>query len=380
MNQIAKILTGILGILAVIACLATIGIVGYSISNSGTAKQTNTEPEEKKASVNTEPAAVPTQTPVSEGESEDGENQVVNLKGHTHDYKESTEKNATCYSAGRLKYTCECGDIYYVDLLSTGHLADDWEIVRKPAAEKEGLREKHCIYCDEIMAQESIPYESEDSDKEEEEAEKEKHIHQYTASTEREASCTLAGLRKYSCSCGNFYTEAIPAMGHIATDWTVVEEPTTSAMGREQRTCRVCNVVLDTRAVDPLSPTPTPTAASTATPTATTGASASPGATASASATPTPTPTATPTPTPTPHVHQFKTYRMKAPTCTEIGFNSLICSCGASDTEQLERDLNNHSFQATVIPATKTTQGYTIYRCTRCNYSYNDNYTPALGN
>lgn len=74
MNQIAKILTGILGILAVIACLATIGIIGYSISNSGTTKQTNTAPEEKKTSASAAPAAVPTQTPAGTGESENGEN------------------------------------------------------------------------------------------------------------------------------------------------------------------------------------------------------------------------------------------------------------------------------------------------------------------
>ena len=32
----------------------------------------------------------------------------------------------------------------------------------------------------------------------------------------------------------------IPAPGHIASDWTTVEEPTSTMLGRQQRTCVVC--------------------------------------------------------------------------------------------------------------------------------------------
>ena len=47
--------------------------------------------------------------------------------------------------------------------------------------------------------------------------------------------------------------------------------------------------------------------------------------------------------------------------------------------DNLELDPNRHSYRSVVIPATQTTQGYTIYTCIRCNYSYFDNFTPALG-
>ena len=37
-----------------------------------------------------------------------------------------------------------------------------------------------------------------------------------------------------------------------------------------------------------------------------------------------------------------------------------------------------HSFTSTVIKPTETAQGYTLHTCTKCGYSYKDNYTPAL--
>ncbi|MBD5549130.1 MAG: hypothetical protein HDQ97_17380 [Lachnospiraceae bacterium] len=376
MNGIVKVLTGILGVLAVIACLATVGIVGYSLiggendKNSIETAQTE-EPEPAEAS------AVPTQMPeVSDAPDADTSPQPLDklrdILDHVHDYEETVEKQATCYSAGRIKYTCECGDTYYVDIMSTGHVAGDWEIVRKPTAEQEGLRVRKCIYCDEITAQENILYESTSSSggTGAEGETQEPHIHQYTASTEREPSCTLAGLRKYTCSCGNFYTEMIPAPGHVATDWTVAAEATTTKMGTEQRTCVVCGIVLDSRPINVLSPSP--------------GASATPAPSASAgqsSASSAPTAAATPSaaPTASPHVHDYQSYVLKEANCTEKGIRSFVCSCGSSYAESIELNLNNHTFQPVVIPATATRQGYTVYTCVRCNYSYFDNYTPAIG-
>lgn len=381
MGNLMKVLTSILGILAVIACLATIGIIGYSLSGAGS-KNNQAVNQNQGDDLQPEETAVPTAVPDSfSEENSEGENvsQPVNLAGHSHDYKESMVKKATCYQAGQLKYTCECGDVYYVDVPSTGHVGDDWEITRQPTEKQDGLRVKKCIYCDEIVAMEAVPRLK---------AEKEAHTHQYTVSTEREPSCVLAGLRKYSCSCGSFYTEPISASGHIATDWTVVEEPTYTTLGREQRTCTVCGVILDSRPIAVLEPTPTPspssaTATPTPTQTPTPSGSASPAATAS-SATPSPTPTATPSPSPTPtatpHTHNYVSYILKEANCTEKGVRSFVCTCGSTYAEEIEPDANKHSFQATVIPATETTQGYTIYRCVRCNYSYNDNYTPALTN
>ncbi|MBQ6890526.1 MAG: family 43 glycosylhydrolase, partial [Oscillospiraceae bacterium] len=42
----------------------------------------------------------------------------------------------------------------------------------------------------------------------------ETHTHSYSSSVTTAATCTSAGVRTYSCSCGSSYTEAIAALGH----------------------------------------------------------------------------------------------------------------------------------------------------------------------
>ncbi len=379
MNGIVKVLTGILAVLAVAACITTVVIIGYSMTNQqeDTVEAAQVSPQ---PSVDTqEPTPVPQQTPQETSGEEPAQTPapVEQAAEHAHDYAETVDKKATRYRAGRIKYTCrECGDTYYVDVMSTGHVPGDWEVTRKPSGDENGMRVMKCIYCDEIVAQESIPMEKEDdSGQEEEETQELPHIHQYTAQTEREPSCILAGLRKYSCSCGNFYTEMIPAAGHVASDWDVAAEATEKKMGTEQRTCAVCGVVLDSRPINKLTPSPS------ASPSASAQSSAAPASSASPGASSQPTPSASPSasPSPTPHSHEYQSYILKEANCSETGIRSFICTCGSSYAEVIERDLNRHNYRAVVIPATSATQGYTAYTCTRCNYSYFDNYTPAIG-
>lgn len=381
MNGILKVLTAILGVLAVIACLATIGIVGYSMTNNG-----NTTPNNHtntNGNLVVQASAVPTMTPEADSSASPDEVPTptpasTDVSNHVHDYQETVVKKATCYSAGQMKYTClVCGDEYYVDIMSTGHVPDDWEVVRKPTATEEGLRVKKCIYCDEIVASEPIPVEmTSGSNGAAAASPTPAHIHQYTATTEREPSCVLAGLRRYSCSCGSFYTEMIPAPGHIASDWTTVEEPTSTMLGRQQRTCVVCGVVLDSRPLNTVSASPSASAGASAS--AGTTATASATATAKTSASPSASANASASPSPSAHKHNYVSYVLKEANCTERGIRSFVCSCGSSYAEPIERDLNNHTYRAVVIPATNTTQGYTIYTCIRCNSSYYDNYTPPL--
>ena len=392
MNGILKVLTAILGVLAVIACLATIGIVGYSMTNNSNSSQNNYTKGQLDSlpsdvtfdgdgNLVVQASAVPTMTPETDSSASSDEVPTptpasADVSNHVHDYQETVVKKATCYSAGQMKYTCSiCGDEYYVDIMSTGHVPDDWEIVRKPTATEEGLRVKKCIYCDEIVASEPIPVETTNGSSNAASASPTPaHIHQYTATTEREPSCVLAGLRRYSCSCGSFYTEMIPAPGHIASDWTTVEEPTSTMLGREQRTCVVCGVVLDSRPLNTVSASPSSSASASASAGATATARASASATATAQTSGSPSASASPSA----HKHNYVSYVLKEANCTERGIRSFVCSCGSSYAEPIERDLNNHTYRAVVIPATNTTQGYTIYTCIRCNSSYYDNYTPPL--
>lgn len=371
MNGLMKVLTGILGIMAVIACLATVGVIGYALSGGGS--NSNQQTSVIVAEADPTPL-VPDATPTVIPDSGDGKpEQVVNLADHVHDYEEAVDIRATCYQAGRLIYTCsECGDYYYVDVHSTGHVPDGWEVLREPTATEDGIRVQRCIYCDEIVARESITYESSDGGSS---GTKESHVHDYTAAVDREPTCVLAGLRKYTCTCGNFYTEPIPAKGHVATDWTEAEKATATMFGREQRTCTVCGVVLDSRPV-------------TYSPSASPAASGSSASAAPATAAPTTAPTASSTasaqasasPAATPHTHNYVSYVIKDANCQEKGIRSFVCSgCGSSYAEEIDLDLNNHTYQSIVVEPTNTTMGYTIYRCIRCNYSYIDNYIPALG-
>lgn len=385
MNGILKVLTAILGVLAVIACLATIGIVGYSMTNNGNTTPNNHTNTNTNTNGNlvVQASAVPTMTPEADSSASPDEVPTptpasTDVSNHVHDYQETVVKKATCYSAGQMKYTCSiCGDEYYVDIMSTGHVPDDWEVVRKPTTTQEGLRVKKCIYCDEIVASEPIPVEmTSGSNGAAAASPTPAHIHQYTATTEREPSCVLAGLRRYSCSCGSFYTEMIPAPGHIASDWTTVEEPTSTMLGRQQRTCVVCGVVLDSRPLNTVSASPSASAGASAS--AGTTATASATATAKTSASPSASANASASPSPSAHKHNYVSYVLKEANCTERGIRSFVCSCGSSYAEPIERDLNNHTYRAVVIPATNTTQGYTIYTCIRCNSSYYDNYTPPL--
>ena len=396
MNGILKVLTAILGVLAVIACLATIGIVGYSMTNNSNTSQNNhtkgqsdTIPSDVAfdgdGNLVVQASAVPTMTPETDSSASPDEVPTPTLastdvSNHVHDYQETVVKKATCYSAGQMKYTCSvCGDEYYVDIMSTGHVPDDWEVVRKPTATEEGLRVKKCIYCDEIVASEPIPVETTSGSNGAAAASPTPaHIHQYTATTEREPSCVLAGLRRYSCSCGSFYTEMIPAPGHIASDWTTVEEPTSTMLGRQQRTCVVCGVVLDSRPLNTVSASPSSSAGASASAGTTAAASASASATATARTSGSPSASANASASPSAHKHNYVSYVLKEANCTERGIRSFVCSCGSSYAEPIERDLNNHTYRAVVIPATNTTQGYTIYTCIRCNSSYYDNYTPPL--
>lgn len=265
MDKLLKIGTGIFGVLAVLACLSTVGIVGYALVD-GTPEKSPEEVHQAEIQAYNEETqdihVLNEATPSSSG------TQTPLYDEHTHNYVESTDVKANCYREGRLKYTCDtCGDIYYIDVPMTGHRPDDeWTVTREATPDLVGLRVKYCIYCDQIVAIEDISYISEENS-----IENENHIHNYTSTIEREPTCILAGLRKYTCSCGSFYTEPIHALGHVASDWEVAEEATATHKGTEQRVCRVCGVLLDSRPIDTKqeSPTPTKSPANTVSPTRT---------------------------------------------------------------------------------------------------------------
>ena len=153
----------------------------------------------------------------------------VDATNHVH----TTVKNrreATCTQTGYA------GDTYCKDcdkLLSTGKelaaLGHDYKatVTKQPTTTEEGVRTYTCTRCNSSYT-ESIAKLPE-----------EKHTHNYTGSITKEATCTEAGVRTYTCSCGDSYTENIPATGHSYVS-KVTKAVTTTEEGIMTYTCSKC--------------------------------------------------------------------------------------------------------------------------------------------
>ena len=148
---------------------------------------------------------------------------------HTHT-EIRNQREATCTQTGYA------GDTYCTDcdkLLSTGKelaaLGHDYKVTvtKQPTTTEEGVRTYTCTRCNSSYT-ESIAKLPE-----------EKHTHNYTGSITKEATCTEAGVRTYTCSCGDSYTEIIPATGHSYVS-KVTKAATTTEEGIMTYTCSKC--------------------------------------------------------------------------------------------------------------------------------------------
>ena len=148
---------------------------------------------------------------------------------HTHT-EIRNQRKATCTQTGYA------GDTYCTDcdkLLSTGKelaaLGHDYKatVTKQPTTTEEGIRTYTCTRCNSSYT-ESIAKLPE-----------EKHTHNYTGSITKEATCTEAGVRTYTCSCGDSYTENIPATGHSYVS-KVTKAATTTEEGIMTYTCSKC--------------------------------------------------------------------------------------------------------------------------------------------
>ncbi len=79
------------------------------------------------------------------------------------------------------------------------------------------------------------------------------HTHSYTGKVTKSASCTADGVKTFTCSCSDSYTEPIPKTGHKWGDWKTVKSPTTSAEGKMERNCSGCKTI-QSKAIPKLEP------------------------------------------------------------------------------------------------------------------------------
>ena len=79
------------------------------------------------------------------------------------------------------------------------------------------------------------------------------HEHSYTKTVLSNATCTTAGTLKYTCSCGDSYTETIPATGHKSSGWIVDKAASIGVKGSKHKECTVCKKILETAEIPALS-------------------------------------------------------------------------------------------------------------------------------
>ena len=230
---------------------------------------------------------------------------------HTHSYTSKVTKAATCAATGVRTYTCSCGDSYTETIPKTAHKYT--EKVIAPTTSAQGYTFHTCSVC-------GASYKDNYTDK--------VHTHNYTSQVTRTATCAATGIRTYTCSCGDTYTETIPKTAHNYTEKVIA--PTYEAQGYTLHTCSVCGNSYKDNYTDKLAV----------------------------------------------HTHSYTSKVTKAATCAATGIRTYTCSCGDSYTEIIP--MAEHNYTAKTVAPTYTAQGYTQHTCSVCGDSYKDTYTAKL--
>ena len=240
---------------------------------------------------------------------------------HQHEYQSTVTKEPACTERGIRTYTCSCGDKYTEEIAATGH-QEVIDPAEEPTETTEGKTEgSHCGVCGAILkAQESIP--ALGVPKPEEPG----HTHTYGSAVTKAPTCTERGIRTYTCSCGDKYTEEIAASGHQEVKDPAVEATETTEGKTEGSHCGVCGAILKAQESIPALGVPKPE---------------EPG-----------------------HTHTYESAVTKASTCTEPGVKTYTCSCGDQYTEEIPA--SNHRYIEKCIPASMKVNGKVQQVCSKC--------------
>lgn len=80
-----------------------------------------------------------------------------------------------------------------------------------------------------------------------------------------------------------------------------------------------------------------------------------------------------------PAQHDLEQHAAKAPTCTEKGWKAYETCSRCDYTTRTELPALNHDYQAVTVEPTCETDGYTVFTCSRCNDRYTADPTDQLG-
>ena len=172
--------------------------------------------------------------------------------------------------------------------------------------------------------------------------------HVYELIEEIPADCLYAGIKIYSCECGESYTEEVPASGHAFGEWQVSTPSTCIKEGVEKRVCERC-LAEETRSL-PLAEHDFGEWTATVSPTCT-----EPGSKNRACSVCGHTETAE-----IPAVgHKYVLVEERSATCVENGKKIFECSVCHDKKEEITEDKLNHDFG----DAAPCAEGVTCIRC-----------------
>ena len=194
----------------------------------------------------------------------------------SHTYGEWTVTTpATCTAAGVQTRSClSCNSKETREIPASGH--DYISAITKEATETaEGIRTYTCSKCQDSYTEAIAKLPA-------------SHKHSYSSSVSKQPSCTEKGTKTYTCSCGDTYSEEIPASGHDYTS-KITKEATETAEGVRTYTCSKCQDSY-TEAIAKL---------------------------------------------PASHKHSYSSSVSKQPSCTEKGTKTYTCSCGDTYSEEI---------------------------------------------
>ncbi len=186
------------------------------------------------------------------------------------------------------------------------------------------------------------------------------HQHDYKAEVTKEATCTAEGVKTFTCSCGDSYTEKIAKLEHSYT--SKVTAPTCTEKGYTTYTC-ACG---DTYTADETAATDHSWGKWTTTLAATEQApgkeARSCGGCGAKEERELPK---------LEHKHSYSSKVTKEATCTAEGEKTFSCKCGHSYTEKIAKLKHKYTSEVTK-PASCAEKGVKTFTCSVCGKSYTE--------
>ena len=131
----------------------------------------------------------------------------------------------TCTAKGYTTHACACGESFvdsYVN--ANGHSYGAWKVTVAPTCTEVGTERKDCAVCGDY---EMRPVAASG------------HDYKTTVTV---PTCTAQGYTTHTCHCGSGFVDSyMEPIGHSWSGWVVVEQPTNSHSGIQERTCMACD-------------------------------------------------------------------------------------------------------------------------------------------